>query len=161
MPKISEVIMQCRAWDMLARLDVIVIDYLTRIKPDKTANNQNLDVGEVVTAMKNMARHMNIPVIVLAQLNRESAKRANKKPTMADLRDSGIIEQEADCILLLHRDEERTEIVSRSHSAFWEKPGVDEVFYPEQTLIIVEKNRHGEAGIDLMVNFDKKIMRWF
>ncbi len=139
--KISEVVMQCRAWDMDGGLDVVIVDYLTRIKPDKPLHNQNLDIGEIATQFKNLARMMKLPVIVLAQLNRDSAKRAEKKPNMADLRDSGIIEQEADYILLLHRE-------------------IDQQSMGDKNFIIIEKNRHGEAGIDLLVDFDKNTMRW-
>lgn len=138
--RVSEVTMQCRAWDMDGGIDVVIVDYLTRIKPDKDIGNQNLNIGEVVTQLKNLARTLDIPVITLAQLNRDSAKRADKKPAMADLRDSGIIEQEADCILLLHREE---------------KDGM-----PDENLIIVEKNRHGESNYVLDVNFDGRCMRW-
>lgn len=137
--KISEVIMQSRAWDMDGGLDVVIVDYLTRIKPDKTHGNQNLDVGELAAQFKNLARMLNIPVILLAQLNRGNEKRADKTPNMADLRDSGIIEQEADIILLLHKSEEDND---------------------EKHYIIVDKNRHGQSGIDLLVNFDKKVTRW-
>ena len=137
---IAEVAMQARVWGMAGGLDVLVVDYLTRIKPEKPSGNQNLDVGEVVTQMKNIARMLNIAVIVLAQLNRGSALRGDKRPTMADLRDSGIIEQEADCILLLHREQ------------------MDGA--PDKNIIIVDKNRHGEAGLDLLVDFDADFMRW-
>jgi replicative DNA helicase len=139
--KISEVVMQCRAWDMAGGLDVVIVDYLTRIKPDKLSGNQNLDVGELATQFKNLARMLNIPVIVLAQLNRGSTQRADKTPNMSDLRDSGIIEQEADCIVLLHQE-------------------TDEGTGQDKNYIIVEKNRHGQAGIDLLVDFDKQISRW-
>jgi replicative DNA helicase len=138
--RIGEVVMQCRAWDMDGGLDIVFVDYLTRIRPDKTLGNQNLDVGELAAQFKNLARMLGIPVVVLAQLNRDSAKRADKTPNMADLRDSGIIEQEADCILLLHREESEMGI--------------------ENNYIIIDKNRHGQSGIDLSVEFDKKVMRW-
>jgi replicative DNA helicase len=136
--RVSDVMMQCRAWDMDGGVDFVIVDYLTRIKPDKESNNQNLAVGEIVTGMKNMARDFNIPVMVLAQLNRQVTTRANGKPKMSDLRDSGIIEQEADSILLLHRDDET-----------------------QYSCILIDKNRHGESGIEAEVSFDGPTMRWF
>lgn len=147
-PKISEVMAICKAWDITEKLDVVIVDYLTRIGVDKKNYNQNLDVGDLAAAFKNMARLLNIPVVVLAQLNRDSAKRADKTPNMSDLRDSGIIEQEADCILLLHRQSEEAIINGMSQE-------IDEQHY-----IIIEKNRHGMSGIDLAVNFDKEIGKW-
>lgn len=161
---ISEVVMRCRAWDMFSKLDVVIVDYLTRIKPDKDFGNKNLEVGDIAAQMKNIARALKIPVIVLAQLNRGSEKRADKTPTMADLRDSGIIEQEADHILLLHREKEA--VTEETGGSFWQKGSyAPEGSYahatrPEKNLIIVEKNRHGESGMSLEVCFDKQLMRW-
>lgn len=154
---ISEVIMRCRAWDMVERLDVVLVDYLTRIKPDKEYNSKNLEVGEIATQLKNLARALKIPVIVLAQLNRGSANRSDKTPTMADLRDSGIIEQEADCILLLHREKEKQDDDGKSFFRGGNAGGYQDL----RNQIIVEKNRHGEAGTFLDVNFDGAIMRWY
>jgi replicative DNA helicase len=129
---VGEIVMQSRAWSMDGGLDVIIIDYLTRIRHDKQFSNQNLKVGDIATELKNLARTLNVPVIALAQLNRDAAGRL---PTMADLRDSGIIEQEADAILLLHREE-------------------------NESFVIVEKNRHGEADYKLSVAFEKTTGRW-
>ena len=103
---VSEISMQCRAWHMAHKLDVVFIDYITRVKPDKETSNRVNDVGEIAASIKNIARSLNIPVIALAQLNRGSENRTDKTPRMADLRDSGIIEQEADYVLLLHREPE-------------------------------------------------------
>lgn len=133
---VADVMLQSKAWMIDGGLDVLVVDYLTRIKPVKSTGNQTLDVGDVATSMKNIARTLNIPVVVLAQLNRDAA---NKRPVMANLRDSGIIEQEADQILMLYRDEE------------------DETSPAE---IIIEKNRHGESMTRVMCHFDKETMRW-
>ncbi|AMK75381.1 MULTISPECIES: replicative DNA helicase [Methylomonas] len=122
---IADVALQAKAWAIDGGLDFVVVDYLTRVKPVKSSGNQTIDVGEVATGLKNIARQIDIPVMALAQLNRSSTKRADKRPTMADLRDSGVIEQEGDQILLLHRDDE------------------DDAAPAE---IIVDKNRHGEVA---------------
>ncbi|WKJ91343.1 DnaB-like helicase C-terminal domain-containing protein [Methylomonas montana] len=123
---IADVALQAKAWAIDGGLDFIVVDYLTRVKPVKSSGNQTLDVGEVATGLKNIARQINIPVMALAQLNRASTKRTDKRPNMADLRDSGVIEQEADQILLLHRDDEDDNAPAE---------------------VIVDKNRHGEVAI--------------
>jgi replicative DNA helicase len=139
---VSEIVMQSRAWAMNGGLDFIVVDYLTRVKPDKQTDNRNLDVGEIATGLKNLARVLNVPVMVLAQLNRGSMNRSNKRPMVSDLRDSGIIEQEADQVLLLYR------------------PGLEE---GEQQAkfdeIIIDKNRHGECAI-VRCKFIPHIMKW-
>lgn len=131
-----DVLLQCKAWMIDGGVDFIVIDYLTRVKPAKASGNQVQDVGDVVTALKNVGRILDVPVMVLAQLNRQAAQR---KPIMSDLRDSGVIEQEADQIIMLHRDYE------------------DENAPAE---ILVEKNRHGESSARILCNFDKPTMRW-
>ena len=132
---IGELMMQSRAWMADGGIDFIAVDYLTRLQPDKQRENQTLSVGEIVTSLKNLARILNIPVVVLAQLNRGSEKRADRTPVMADLRDSGVIEQEADQIIMLYRPED----------------GAPEV--------IVEKNRHGECG-SVRCLFEPSTMHW-
>lgn len=143
-PSISsgEIMSQSRAWAMDGGLDFIVVDYLTRIRVEKSSGNQNLDVGEIVTGMKNIARLINIPVMCLAQLNRQSTQRTDKRPYMSDLRDSGIIEQEADQILMLYRE------------------NLDDNQNDQKSAeIIVEKNRHGQCK-NIISQFNPQIMKW-
>lgn len=87
-------------------LDMVVIDYIGLIKPDneKKVTNRNLELGEISHEIVAMAKELNIPVIVLAQLNRSIEKRASQKPVLSDLRDSGEIEQDADIIIFVHRE---------------------------------------------------------
>jgi replicative DNA helicase len=146
---------------------LIIVDYLTRIKPDKDMANQNLNVGETISTMKNMAKLLNVPVIVLAQLNRENMKRANKKPMMSDLRDSGIIEQEADQIILLHRpvneeleEEQQEEEVSNFANRFVKRQEQEQKKVKDMnSYIIVDKNRHGRK-IEVKADFIEHIAMW-
>lgn len=138
---VGELAMQARAWAADGGIDVIAVDYLTRLRIDKPSGNQNLDVGVIVTELKNLARNLNIPVIVLAQLNRQISNRKDKLPIMSDLRDSGIIEQEADQILMLYRPDEEEE-----------KEG-------KTPMVILEKNRHGECGV-VRCEFEPSTMCW-
>lgn len=85
-------------------LGVIVIDYLQKMKMTNP-ENMNQSVGEIATGLKNLAKELRCPVIALAQLNRNLEQRANKRPVNADLRESGVIEQEADVIFMVYRDE--------------------------------------------------------
>lgn len=87
-------------------LDLIVVDYIGLISPEgnNKNTNRNLELGVISRAMKAMAKELNIPVIVLAQLNRNIENRADKRPQMSDLRDSGEIEQDADIIIMAHRN---------------------------------------------------------
>ncbi|WP_422403594.1 replicative DNA helicase [Pseudomonas sp. GZD-209] len=82
----------------------IVVDYLTLVRGDRAGRSRNEEVGQISKALLQVAKELAIPVIELAQLNRESTKRVGKKPQSSDLRDSGEIEADASCILMVHRD---------------------------------------------------------
>ena len=82
--------------------DVIIIDYLQLLKPDKSYwGNRYAEVGAISKAIKSLAMELNIPIIALSQLNRVSEARETKEPTMAELREAGDIEQDASVIILL------------------------------------------------------------
>ena len=85
-------------------LGVIIIDYLQKMKMTNP-ENMNQSVGEIASGLKNLAKELRCPVIALSQLNRNLEQRANKRPVNADLRESGVIEQEADVIFMVYRDE--------------------------------------------------------
>lgn len=86
-------------------LSLIVIDYLGLIGMSAKVENQNLGIAKITAALKGLAKTLNVPVVLLSQLNREVEKRPNKRPLMADLRDSGSIEQDADLVAFIYRDE--------------------------------------------------------
>ena len=88
----------------LGGLGVVVVDYLQKMKMSDP-ENMNRSVGEIATGLKNLAKELRCPVIALAQLNRNLEQRANKRPVAADLRESGVIEQEADVIFMVYKDE--------------------------------------------------------
>ncbi len=93
-----------RMHKQLGGLGVIVVDYLQKMNMTNP-ENMNQSVGEIATGLKNLAKELRCPVIALSQLNRNLEQRANKRPVNSDLRESGIIEQEADVILMVYRDE--------------------------------------------------------
>ena len=80
---------------------MIVIDYLQLIKADRRFNNRASEVGDISKAIKALAMELHVPIIVLSQLNRVSELRETKEPTMAELRESGDVEQDASNIILL------------------------------------------------------------
>lgn len=84
---------------------LVIIDYLQLIKTDNSYDRHDLKIAAVTRELKIMAKELNVPIILLSQLNRNVEQRSDKHPYMSDLRDSGSIEQDADVILLLHRDD--------------------------------------------------------
>lgn len=86
-------------------LSLIVIDYLGLIAMHGKVESQNLGIGKITATLKGLAKSLKVPVVLLSQLNRDLEKRPNRRPIMADLRDSGSIEQDADLILFVYRDE--------------------------------------------------------
>lgn len=128
-PTIQDIQRQARKWKYQNNIKALYVDYIQRIKGDpRLARHEQ--VGNTAMALKELARELMIPVIALAQVNREVEKRADKRPMMGDLKDSGTIEQEADVIMTLYRDEEYNQ---ETH-----EKGIMEIG--------IEKNRHGVTG---------------
>ena len=127
---VAEMNAKCRRLD---NLGLVIIDYLQLMSGSgygKGGENRVTVVGEISRALKIMAKELNVPVICLSQLSRAVESRPDKRPIMSDLRESGAIEQDADCIMFLYRDE-------------YYKPDTEDKGIAE---CIVSKNRHGETG---------------
>ncbi|HBO5951428.1 TPA: replicative DNA helicase, partial [Pseudomonas aeruginosa] len=84
---------------------LVVIDYLQLIRPIGKFETKNLEVASITGELKNIARTFNVPIILLSQLSRGVEQRQDKRPMMSDLRDSGSIEQDADIVSFLYRDD--------------------------------------------------------
>ncbi len=126
---------------MAMGLDVVYIDHLGELG-DTYGDNENLRRGNIVSALKNMAKSMDIPVILAAQLSRAVERRSDKRPVLADLRESGFIEQIADNILMMYRP------------AYYDDEEDD---YTEMWF---RKHRQGVRGEYIELNFDK-VKQWF
>lgn len=120
------------------KLAAIVVDYIGLISCSEESRQKPRyeQMTEISASLKAMAKLMRIPVLALCQLNRENTTRGDKRPTMADLRDSGAIEQDAGAIILLHRPE-----YYEQHEENEERPEL------EQIELNVAKNRHAETGL--------------
>ncbi len=95
---------KCRRLQMMGQgLDLIVIDYLQLMKPGAKTENRTQEIGTISRALKSLSKELHVPILAAAQLNREVEKRANKRPQMSDLRESGDIEADADVIIFLHQ----------------------------------------------------------
>ena len=127
---VADISAKCRRLD---NLGLVVIDYLQLMQGSgysKASDNRVTVVGDISRSLKIMAKELNIPVICLSQLSRAVESRTDKRPILSDLRESGAIEQDADSVMFLYRDEYYNENT--------EDKGVAEC--------IVAKNRHGETG---------------
>ncbi len=101
----AEVRARCRRIHREHGLDLVIIDYLQLMQVPGSAENRATEISEISRSLKAMAKELNIPVIALSQLNRSLEQRPNKRPVMSDLRESGAIEQDADVIVFIYRDE--------------------------------------------------------
>ncbi|MBP3311809.1 MAG: replicative DNA helicase [Butyricicoccus sp.] len=112
-------------------LGLIVIDYLQLMQSGGRRNdNRTQEVAEISRALKIMAKELNVPVVCLSQLSRAAEQRADKKPMLSDLRESGAIEQDADIVMFIYRDDYYNEDSEQKNVA----------------EIIIAKNRHGATG---------------
>ena len=127
-----------RAAKQVDGLQAVVVDYLGLVRPSEEAQKKPRyeQITEISAGLKAMAKSLDVPVLVLAQLNRESTNRAGSRPQLTDLRDSGAIEQDADAVVLLHR-KDYYEAVKDDYTA----PDIEEI------ELIVAKNRHANTGV--------------
>jgi replicative DNA helicase len=99
-----EIRAKCRRLKQKVGLGLIVIDYLQLMSSGKRVESRQQEISEFSRALKLLAKELNVPLIALSQLNRGPEQRADKRPAISDLRESGSIEQDADIVILLHRE---------------------------------------------------------
>jgi replicative DNA helicase len=96
---------KCRRLKQRQQLSLVVVDYLQLMTPSKRLDSRQQEVSEMSRSLKLLAKELEVPVVALSQLNRAAENRADKKPQLSDLRESGAIEQDADVVVLLHRED--------------------------------------------------------
>lgn len=146
------------------QIKACIIDYIGLMNVSANYKERHLQVAEISRGLKLLARELNIPIIILAQLNRNVESRANHKPMLSDLRESGAIEQDADLVLFVYREERYKEMERSEENAKLAKDGKDtqEAYVApeiETATIIIGKNRNGPLG-DLKVYYNKAISRF-
>ena len=131
-----EIRAKCRRLAKRVGLEMIVIDYIQLMTSGKKVESRQQEVSEFSRALKLLAKEIGVPVIAISQLNRNSERSENKRPELSHLRESGSLEQDADVVVLLHRED----VAKREE----ERDGLAE--------LIVAKQRNGPTG-PVMVNF--------
>jgi replicative DNA helicase len=133
-PNVSamEIRAKSRRLKMDKDLSLIIIDYLQLMKASSQKDRKDLEIAEISRSLKSLAKELNIPIIVLSQLNRMVEQRSDKRPLMSDLRESGAIEQDADIIAFIYRDEVYNKDENNPNKG--------------KAEIIVAKNRNGAVG---------------
>ncbi len=140
-PTIMQIRAMARRLQSAHGLDLLIVDYLQLIRPQRSYGNPVQEVTEISRSLKSLSRELDIPVIALSQLSRAVEARTDQRPKLSDLRDSGSIEQDADVVLFIYRED----VVKGERS---QKPNIAE--------IIIAKQRNGPTGqIDLFFDREK------
>ena len=135
--KISELRSKCRKLKIEKGLDLVLIDYLQLMEGEGHNESRQQEIAKISRSLKILAKDLDCPVVALSQLSRAPEQRADHRPMLSDLRESGSIEQDADIVMFLYRDE--------YYNPDTERKNIGEV--------IVAKNRHGETGTVELVWF--------
>jgi replicative DNA helicase len=118
-------------------LGLVIVDYLQLMRPDRMNESRVEQVGQISRGLKILARELNVPVLAVSQLNRSPEQRPDKRPLLSDLRESGQIEQDADLVMFIYRDE--------YYNRETDDPGTAE--------ISIAKHRNGPAGLTIKLTF--------
>jgi len=142
-------------------LDLIIVDYLQLVTTTAKADNRTVEVGAIAAGLKALAKDLNVPVLALSQLSRKVEERPDKRPQLADLRESGSIEQDADVVMFVYREAyylARHEPPDPNSKKFddW-KDEIDPI--AKQAEVIIGKARHGPIGT-VTLSFDPDLTRF-
>lgn len=135
---------RCRKMKAHVGLDLVIVDYLQLMESTRRSENRTLELAQLSRQLKGMAKDLDVPVIALSQLSRSLESRADKRPLLSDLRESGSLEQDADVVIFIYRDE---------------------VYDPESpdkgiAELILSKQRNGPSGIVARVVYRPELMKF-
>jgi replicative DNA helicase len=158
---ISQLTARARRLKRQKGLDMIVIDYIQLLQGSgKKSDNRVQEVTEITTNLKALAKELNVPIIALSQLSRQVENREDKRPQLADLRESGSIEQDADVVIFVYREEYYlANKEPRIGTPEYEKWQLDMSLVHGKAEIIIGKQRHGPTGT-VEVQFEGQFTRF-
>lgn len=145
--KVSEVFAKCRTLKNDVGLSLVIIDYIQLLQGNGKAESRQQEVSEISRRLKALARELDVPVIALSQLSRSVEKREDKRPMLSDLRESGSIEQDADLVMFLYRDE------YYNHKEENTSP-------TEEVELSLAKHRNGPTGL-VKLMFEREINAFY
>lgn len=155
---------RARRLKRLENLGMIVVDYLQLLHGTgrgTSGENRVQEISEITRGLKNLAKELNVPVLALSQLSRQVEHRDNKRPQLSDLRESGTIEQDADIVMFVYREEyyhEKDKPTDEASEAFAQWVAKSESIYGVAEVII-GKQRHGPTGM-IKLHFEKEVTRF-
>ncbi|MGB8601025.1 MAG: replicative DNA helicase [Rhizomicrobium sp.] len=162
---IAQIAARSRRMKREKNIGLIVIDYLQLISPSRKAENRVQEITEVTKGLKTLAKELNVPVMALSQLSRGVDARDDKRPVLSDLRESGSIEQDADVVMFVYREEyylksrepdlNGVEDERKEHSKWAER--MERV--QGKALVMIEKHRHGSTN-SFELQFDDRFTRF-
>jgi replicative DNA helicase len=158
---IAQLMARARRLKRQRGLDLLVVDYIQLLQgSSKRSDNRVQEVTEITTSLKALAKELNVPVIALSQLSRQVESRDDKRPQLADLRESGSIEQDADVVLFVFREEYYlANKEPRAGTPEYEKWQLDMSLVHGKAEVIIGKQRHGPTGT-VELQFDAAVTRF-
>ncbi len=144
--RVMELRAKARRLKQRHKIDLIVIDYLQLMRADMVSKSETrqIEVSLISSGIKSLAKELEVPIVVLAQLNRAAEQQRDGIPKLSNLRESGAIEQDADIVAFLHRDTEAHRLASE-----------EDKIKGLEAMLIIAKNRNGETGVEDLSFFPK------
>lgn len=136
-----QLLSKCRRHRMRHGLDLVVVDNIQKMRSDSRNKDRRLEVAEITSALKNIAKDLNVPILAISHLSRGPDHRADPMPVLSDLQESGNIEQDADIVMFVYREEEYKDVPAAQEG---------------ETKLIIAKYRNGQAGI-VTLRFNKEL----